>query len=55
MGLKEALSAFDKLQSACRLLEDGEQHDIAAVTSQAMAMLTERFGVGVDHISEPTS
>lgn len=55
MGVNEVQSAFDNLQSACRLLESGGQHDVAAITSHAMALLIERFGVGVDHISERTS
>lgn len=48
-------SAFEALQAACRLLEDGDQHDVAAITSHAMALLTQRFGVGVDHMSDLAS
>lgn len=55
MGLDEVKQAFDSLQSACRLLEKGGQHDVAAVTSHAMSLLSERFGVGVDYITERAS
>lgn len=55
MTVDELQSAFEALQRACRLLETQNQHDIAAITSHAMALLTERFGIGVDHISERAS
>ena len=55
MGANEIMSAFDALQAACRILELNQAHDIAAVTSHAMALITERFGVGADHISDRAS
>jgi hypothetical protein len=46
---------IDRLQSACRLLEAGGQHEVAAITSQVMVLLTEPFRIGTDHIIERTS
>lgn len=47
----DATAVYDMLQSACKTLEGWGDHSIAAVVSQAMAMVEDRYGVGTDHLS----
>lgn len=55
MSDQEIERAFASLQTACRILESAGEHDIAAITSHAMALIIERHGIGDDHMIDPTS
>lgn len=46
----EPIAVYNMLQQACRQLESWHDHSIAAVVSQAMAMIQDRYGVGSDHL-----
>lgn len=46
---------YDHLQAACKLLEKGNDHAIAAMVSHCMAMVNERYGVGSDHLDGSVS
>ncbi|MBB4152571.1 hypothetical protein GGQ80_000447 [Sphingomonas jinjuensis] len=46
----DATAVYDMLQAACKTLESWSDHSIAAVVSQAMAMVQDRYGVGIDHL-----
>ena len=49
-GTVEPEQIYDHLQAACKLLENGNDHAIAAMVSHCMAMVNERYGVGSDHL-----
>ena len=46
----DATAVYDMLQAACKTLESWNDHSIAAIVSQAMAMVQDRYGVGIDHL-----
>jgi hypothetical protein len=46
----DATAVYDMLQTACKTLESWNDHSIAAMVSQAMAMVQDRYGVGLDHL-----
>lgn len=47
----DATAVYDMLQNACKHLETWGDHSIAAVVSQAMAMVQDRYDVGIDHLN----
>lgn len=47
----DAVRVYALLQEACRALEDADEHAISAYVGQSMAMIEQRFGIGIDHIS----
>lgn len=42
---------YSLLQQACSALDDTGEHAIAAHVSYAMSLVTDRFGVGRDHLA----
>lgn len=42
---------YSLLQQACRALDESGEHAIAAHVSYAMSLITDRFGVGCDHLA----
>lgn len=45
-----ASRVYALLQEACRSLEEGEDHAIAAYVGLSMALVQEKYGVGQDHL-----
>ncbi len=51
----DPLRIYSLLQEACRALEQAGDHGIAAHVGHSMALVQEKYGVGVDHldVSDP--
>ena len=47
MGM-DAMRVYALLQQACRLLEEGEEHAIAAYVGHAMTLIDHRYRVAED-------
>jgi hypothetical protein len=47
-----ATRVYAKLQEACRALEDAGDYVIAAHVGLGMALITEKYGVGRDHLDQ---
>lgn len=46
----DAARAYALLQEACRMLEDAEEHAIAAYVGHSMTLVEARFAVDPDHL-----
>lgn len=48
----DADTVYLLLQDACKQLDNAGEHAIAAQVSYAMHLITERYGVGADHMHD---
>lgn len=48
----DAAEVYALLQSACRMLEESNDHAIAAYVGMSMALVHDKYGVGVDHLQD---